>query len=357
MVKCPSMPGYTLAEIVASLGGKVVGDETQRVLQVAPLDSAGPQEISFVANPRFLSRLAECRAGAVIISARHVDRVPEGYAGSLLVADDAHVHFARVAALLNPPVDVHPGIHPSAVVECEIPASTSVGPGAWIGAGAEIGERVVIGANCNVGPGACIGDDSLLHPCVTVYYACRVGKRALFHSGAGIGSDGFGFAREKDGGWVKIPQIGRVIVGDDVEIGANTCIDRGAMEDTRIGDGVIIDNLVHVAHNVQIGNRTAIAACAGIAGSTRIGERCLLGGAAMISGHLTICDDVVISGGSTVIGSITKAGVHTSSVPIMEHAAWLKNFSHLRHLDRMADKIRALEKRLAHLEDGTENPS
>lgn len=352
-----SLPGFSLAQIVASIGGKVVGDASVRVRQIAPLEGADAQAITFLANPRFLARLADCRAGAVIVGVRHVDRIPAGYAGNLIVADDAHVYFARVAQLLNPPDTAVPGIHPSATVETAIPASASVGPGTWVGAGAVIGERVVIGAHCQVGRGAIIGDDSRLHPGVSIYFDCRIGQRALIHSGTVIGSDGFGFAREKDGRWVKIPQIGRVIVGDDVEIGANCAIDRGAMEDTRIGDGVIIDNLVHVAHNVRIGNRTAIAACTGIAGSTIIGERCLLGGATMISGHLKICDDAVISGGSTVIGSINSPGVHTSSVPIMEHAGWLKNFSHLRHLDKMADKIRALEKRLQQLEDGTENPS
>lgn len=340
-----------------AVGGKLVGDDSARILQIAPFEGAGSQEITFLSNPRFLARMAECRAGAVIVGVRHVDRIPAAYGGSLIVADDAHVYFARVAQLLNSPGDAVSGIHPTAVVETTIPDSASIGPGAWIGPGAEIGERVIIGANCNVGRNAVIGDDSRLHPGVNIYYACRIGKRALIHSGTVIGSDGFGFARERDGRWVKIPQIGRVLVGDDVEIGANCAIDRGAMEDTLIGDGAIIDNLVHIAHNVHIGRRTAIAACVGFAGSTHVGERCQFGGAAMISGHISICDDAIVSGGTAVMGSIKTAGVHTGTVPVQEHADWLKNFSHLRHLDQMADKIRALEKRLAHIEGAMENPT
>lgn len=351
------MPGLCLAEIVASVGGKVVGDASARVRQIAPLEGAGAQDITFLANPRFLAQLPKCQAGAVIIGVRHVDRVPAGYAGNLIVADNPHVCFARVAQLLNPPAAAQLGIHPTAVVESSVPASASIGPGSWIGPDVKIGERVIIGANCNVGQGAAIGDDSRLHPGVSIYYGCQIGRRAIIHSGAVIGSDGFGFAREKDGTWVKIPQIGRVLVGDDVEIGANCAIDRGAMEDTLIGDGVIIDNLVHVAHNVKIGRKTAIAACVGFAGSTHVGERCQFGGAAMISGHLTICDDAVISGGTAVMGSIKTPGVHTGTVPVQDHADWLKNFSHLRHLDQMADKIRALEKRLAQIEGATENPT
>jgi UDP-3-O-[3-hydroxymyristoyl] glucosamine N-acyltransferase len=235
-------------------------------------------------------------------------------------------------------------------VDAAVPVSASVGANVSIGAGASIGENVVIEANCVVGPNCVVGDDSWLHANVTVYAGCRIGARAIIHSGAVIGADGFGFARDSDGSWVKIPQIGGVVIGDDVEIGASTTIDRGALGDTVIEDGVKLDNQIQVAHNVHIGAHTAMAGCVGIAGSAWIGRRCTFGGAAMILGHLEIADDVNVSSGTMVAKSITKAGTYTGWVPFLEHAEWLKNYSRLRHLDALADKIRALEARLAQLE-------
>jgi UDP-3-O-[3-hydroxymyristoyl] glucosamine N-acyltransferase len=236
------------------------------------------------------------------------------------------------------------------VVEGEVAASASIGPNVWIGPGAAIGEGVVIGANCSIGAGVGIGVDSRLAANVAIYPGSRLGARCLVHSAVVIGADGFGFAREGDGSWVKIPQVGGVVIGDDVEIGAGTTIDRGALGDTVIADGVKLDNQIQVAHNVQIGAHTAMAGCVGIAGSTVIGARCTVGGAAAILGHLHIADDVNVAAGTLVMKSIPAAGTYSGAIPLLEHGDWLRNFSRLRHLDAMADKIRALEQRLAALE-------
>ncbi|HNQ75368.1 MAG TPA: UDP-3-O-(3-hydroxymyristoyl)glucosamine N-acyltransferase, partial [Pseudothauera hydrothermalis] len=197
-----------------------------------------------------------------------------------------------------------------------------------------------------IGRGVVIGEGTRLHAGVTVYHDCVIGKGCIVHAGVVIGADGFGFARERDGRWIKIPQTGRVIIGDDVEIGANTTIDRGALDDTVIGNGVKLDNQIQIAHNVRIGEHTAIAGCVGIAGSTTIGARCMIGGQAGIIGHLVIADDVVVSAGTLVTKSIRRAGVYTGNLPVQSHPDWVKNFAHLRHLDDMAARIRALEKRL-----------
>ncbi len=335
-----------LDEIVARFGGDLAGDGSLLVTGIAPLDEAGPQQISFLANTKYRAQLGTTRAAAVIVS-------PEAAADcsvARIVTPQPYLYFARLAQWLHPKPRPAEGRHPSAVVETAIPASASIGANVWIGPGTVVGEGVVIEANCSIGGNCEIGSDSWLNANVTVYSGCRIGARAIVHSGAVIGSDGFGFAREVDGSWVKIPQSGRVIIGDDVEIGANTTIDRGAIDDTVIEDGVKLDNQIQVAHNVRIGAHTAMAGCVGIAGSARIGRRCTVGGAAVILGHLTIADDVDISAGTLVAKSIARPGTYTGTVPFLEHGDWLKNFARLRHLDAMADKIRALETRLAELE-------
>lgn len=339
-------PAVTLRldQIVARLGGELVGAGDTVISRIAPLESAGPGELAFLANPKYRHHLATTRA--VVIMA---PPAADGLTAAILTAQP-YLYYARVAQLLNPPPAPEPGIHSSAVVEGEVAASASIGPNVWIGAAAAIGEGVVIAANCSIGAGVRIGDDSRLAANVAIYPGSRLGARCLVHSGAVIGADGFGFAREADGAWVKIPQVGRVLIGDDVEIGAGTTIDRGALGDTVIADGVKLDNQIQIAHNVQIGAHTAIAGCVGIAGSTVIGARCTLGGAAMIIGHLRIADDVSVTAGTLVAKSILKAGTYCGGVPFLEHGDWLRNFSRLRHLDAMADKIRALEQRLAALE-------
>lgn len=334
-----------LDQIVARFGGEIVGAGDTVISRIAPLESAGPGDLAFLANPKYRHQLATTRAAAVIMA----PPVAEGLTGAILTPQP-YLYYARVAQWLNPPPPPAPGIHTNAVVEGEVAASASIGPNAWIGAGAVIGEGVVIAANCSIGAGVRIGADSRLAANVAIYSGSCLGARCLVHSGAVIGADGFGFARETEGAWVKIPQVGRVLIGDDVEIGAGTTIDRGALGDTVIADGVKLDNQIQIAHNVQIGAHTAIAGCVGIAGSTVIGARCTLGGAAMIIGHLHIADDVNITAGTLVAKSISKAGTYCGGVPFLEHGDWLRNFSRLRHLDAMADKIRSLEQRLAALE-------
>lgn len=344
------MPGagdnvLTLANIAARLGGDVLGDSQTSIRQIAPLATAGAGEISFLANRKYLDLVAKTGAAALILPPEAAD----SFAGPRIITANPYAYYARVAALLNAAPGLPPGVHPTAVLASTVPSSVAVGPNVSIGRNVSIGENVVIMAGCVIGDGACIGDDSLLYPNVVIYHDCQIGKRAILHAGTVIGSDGFGFAPEgKD--WVKIPQIGRVLVGDDVEMGATCTIDRGAMEDTLIGDGCKLDNQVHIAHGCKIGARTVIAACSGIAGSTELGEHCILGGRVGISGHIELVGDTVVSGGTNVIKSIRKPGVYTSVFPLDTHEEWIKNASHIRRLDKMAERIVSLEKKLKELE-------
>ncbi len=318
----------TLAEIVARFGGELKGDAGRIVSGLATLETATSDQLSFLANPKYRSQLSATRAGAVILTAEAAAACP----CDAIVTPQPYLYFARVSQWLAEGHALAPGIHPSAVVEPTLPPSVSVGANCWIGADVEIGEN------------------SVLFPGVKIYPGCRIGCRAIIHSGVVIGADGFGFAREATGEWVKIAQTGRVIIGDDVEIGANTTIDRGALEDTVIEEGVKLDNQIQVGHNVRIGAHTAIAGCVGIAGSAKIGARCTIGGAAVILGHLSLAEGVNVSAGTLVGKSIAQPGNYTGTVPFMAHDDWQKNFARLRHLDAMADKIRTLEKRLAELE-------
>ncbi len=340
-------PSYTLAEIARLLGGEVVGDATLRVSQVATLAQAGPEHLSFLTNPKYRAQLAVTRAGAVIVAPRDRDATDR----PRIVTDNPYAYTARVLALLNPPPARVPGIHPTAVVDpaAQVDASATVGPHAWIGPGARIGPRVQIGAGCHVGEGAEIGEDCLLYPGVTIYHRCVLGRRVIVHSGAVIGADGFGFAPEA-GHWVKIPQIGRVVIGDDVEIGANTTIDRGALDDTVIEEGVKLDNQIQIAHNVRVGAHTVMAACVGVAGSTRIGRHCMIGGAAGIIGHLTLADGVTVSVGTFVTKSIHEPGTYTGVWSAQPHREWMQMQAHLRRVEEMARRIRELEQKIEDLE-------
>jgi UDP-3-O-[3-hydroxymyristoyl] glucosamine N-acyltransferase len=252
-----------------------------------------------------------------------------------IVCEDPYSYFARVSQLFNPLTTQAAGIHPSA----------SVAPSARLGA------RVSIGPGCTVGDGASVGDDSCLYPGVVVYPGCRIGARAIVHSGAVIGADGFGMANDA-GRWIKIPQIGGVAIGDDVEIGANTTIDRGAMEDTVIGDGVKLDNQIQIGHNCRIGAHTAMAGFSGVAGSTDIGSHCTVGAAAVILGHLSICDRVNVSAGTVISRSIAKPGTYTGLFPAADNRSWARNTAVVRHLAELADRVRALEKLLETKEKG-----
>lgn len=334
-----------LDQIVARLGGEIVGAADTAISRIDTLEHAGPGDLAFLANPKYRHQLATTRASAVIMA----PPVADGPAAAILTAQP-YLYYARVAQWLNPLPAPEPGVHATAVVEGEVAATASIGPNVWIGCGARIGSDVVIAANCSIGAGVEIGADSRLAANVAIYSGVRLGQRCLVHSGVVIGADGFGFAREAEGAWVKIPQAGRVLIGDDVEIGAGTTIDRGALGDTVIGDGVKLDNQIQVGHNVQIGAHTAMAGCVGIAGSAVIGARCTVGGGAVILGHLSIADDVDIAAGTLVAKSIRNAGTYSGAIPFLEHGDWLRNFSRLRHLDAMADRIRALEQRLAALE-------
>ena len=336
------MASFALGDIVKRLGGRLDGDPATVITGLAPLDSAGPGELGFLANPKYRGALDQSRAAAVIVGSTGDYPVGRAY----IHADDPYLYFAHVARLFHPAPALVPGVDPAASVAVTLPPEVSVGPGAVIEAGARIGEGVYIGPGCVVGAGAVIGAGTRLVANVTIYADCVLGEDCLIHAGAVIGADGFGFARGAGGAWVKIPQTGRVLIGNDVEVGANTSIDRGAMDDTVIGNGVKLDNQIQIGHNVHIGDFTAIAGCVGVAGSTRIGARCMIGGQAGIIGHLAIADDVVISAGTLVTKSISTAGVYTANLPLQPHAEWIRNFSRLRHLDTMAAKIRDLEKRL-----------
>lgn len=342
---------YRLREIVERFGGELVGDGEVAIGQVATLESAQPHHITFFSNPRYRKQLEQTRAGAVLVSrqARDLTGRPR------IVCDDPYAYFARLSAFLNPAPQAIAGVHPTALVDptATVDAAASIGPFAVIGAHASVGGGTVLYAHCVLGDNVRVGRDCLIYPRAVVYNNCVLGDRVILHAGAVIGADGFGLAM--DGGrWRKIPQIGRVVVGDDVEVGANTTIDRGALDDTIIEEDVKLDNQIQIGHNCRIGAHTAIAGCVGIAGSTHIGRYCRIGGSAMIGGHLEIVDNVEISGATVVPKSILKSGTYTSLFPIASHHDWLKNASHIRHLDQLALRIRELEQRLAQFE---RNPS
>ncbi|HLW04934.1 MAG TPA: UDP-3-O-(3-hydroxymyristoyl)glucosamine N-acyltransferase [Azoarcus sp.] len=328
-----------LEDIVARFGGQLVGDGGVEIRRVATLENADDKAIAFLANPKYTAQLTETRAGALIVppAAQHKTTLPR------IVTEEPYVYFAHVSRLLNPTSRPEPGIAPGAYSCSTLPASVCVAPGASIGRDVVLGEGVIVGPGCHIGDGVEIGAGSWLNANVTIYFGCRLGANCIVHAGAVIGADGFGFARDQDGNWIKIPQIGRVVIGDDVEIGANTTIDRGTLDDTVIGNDVKIDNQVQIAHNVRVGAHTAVAGCVGIAGSTTIGRRCMIGGQAGVIGHLEIVDDVVVSAGTLVSKSIRSPGVYTASLPQQKHADWVRNFSHLRRLGDLADRIRRLE--------------
>lgn len=336
----------SLDEIVSLLGGELIGDGRTRIHQVATLENAGATEIAFLANPKYRKQLKSSRAGAVVLSAADSCDCPL----PCIVTDNPYAYYARVAQLLSQPDRVQPGVHPSAVVGSDLDRSISIGAGTYVGRDVFIGDGSAIGPGCVIGDRVTLGRSARLYGNVTIYPGCKIGSRVIIHSGAVIGADGFGFARETDGSWTKIPQIGRVIIGDDVEIGANTTIDRGALDDTVIGEGVKLDNQIQVGHNVHIGAHSALAGCVGIAGSARIGRRCTIGGGAIILGHLSVADDVNISAATLVTKSIREPGTYTGAMPFEPHRDWLRNASRMRNLDAMAEDLHALEARLAQLE-------
>ncbi len=342
------MMPYRLSDIISRLGGELRGNDIA-VKRIAPSDQAGVDDITFLANPKYKTAVLESGAGAVIVSAKAAD----DFAGrNLIVVDDPYLYFAQVARLFHPVLKAVAGIHPSAVVESSavVPTSCEIGAHAYIGANTVLGEGCRILAGAVVEHDCRLGDEVVIHPNAVIYYGCTLGNRVEIHSGSVIGADGFGLAFAKTE-WFKIPQTGAVTLGDDVEIGANSMIDRGAMTDTVVGKGTKIDNQVQIGHNCHIGEHTVIAACAGISGSTKIGSYCIIGGAAMFVGHIEICDKTTIGGGTAVTHSIHEPGHYATCYPLQTHKEWARNAVHVRHLSDMAKKIKQLEQSLNELKN------
>jgi UDP-3-O-[3-hydroxymyristoyl] glucosamine N-acyltransferase len=313
----------TLGEIASRLGGRVAGNPQTEIRQVGSLQGAGAGQIAFFSNQKYKAELAATRASAVVLSSesQNLTELPR------IVCDNPYAYFARVSQLFNPPTVQPPGTDKNSSV-----AKT-----------AKIGARVSIGPGCVVGEGVSIGDDSCLYPNVVIYPGCIVGARAILHSGVVIGADGFGIA-EDGGRWVKIPQIGRVVIGDDVEVGANTTIDRGALDDTVLEEGVKLDNQIQIGHNCRIGAHTAMAGCVAVAGSADIGRHCTIGAASLILGHLKLVDHVHVSAGTVISRSILKPGTYTGMFPFDDNESWARNTALVRHLAELADRVRQLEK-------------
>ncbi len=334
---------HRLADIAARLGGRVLGDGDTAIYQVATLQSAKAGQLAFLASSKYRAQLATTNASAVIVG----EADAEASSIPRIVCDNPYAYFAQVSAWMNPPRQYAPGVHPTAVIGegAQIALGVHIGAHVLIGAAARIGANSVIMAGCYVGDRTSVGDNVLLYPRVTVYHDCVLGNNLIAHSGVVIGADGFGIAWD-EGRWLKIPQIGRVVIGDHVEIGANTTIDRGALDDTVIEDGVKLDNQIQVGHNVHIGAHTAIAACVAIAGSATIGRYCRIGGCTGILGHIQIADHVEVSSFTMIGKSIRVAGTYTGIFPFSSNQEWRKNAAQIRHLDELAEKIKVLQQEI-----------
>jgi UDP-3-O-[3-hydroxymyristoyl] glucosamine N-acyltransferase len=345
-----------LADIVESLAGAVdaelVGNPDLLIKGLSTLDAAGPHDLAFLSHPKYLGKLAQSAAACVVVapSAREaaISR------GACIVVDDPYHYFALITQLWKQRhfPETAPQIHPSAFIDpgATLAPGVSIGAFACIAAGAVIEAGARISEHCVIGRQVFVGADSRLSARVTVADGCRIGERCIIHSGAVIGADGFGFAPH-DGQWVKIEQLGAVHIGNDVEIGANTCIDRGALQDTVLEDGVKLDNLVQIGHNVRIGKHTAMAGCVGVAGSATIGSHCTVGGGAIVLGHLSLADHVNVSAASIVTRSIFKRGHYTGFFPIDDNAAWEKNAATLKQLHVLRERLKQAEKSLSHLQE------
>lgn len=335
-----------LGELAALLGGELIGDARAEVTRISGLEAADAHSITFLAQARYQAQLATTAAGCVIVAPAMRDLAAAR--GATIVCPDPYLAFARLtqwwaAQGRSAPV---PGVHASAVVEpgAVVPASASIGPLAYVARGARVGEAAVIGSHCHLGEDCRVGANTWLKPHVTLSTACTIGDRGIVHSGAVIGADGFGFAAAQ-GHWEKIEQLGAVRIGHDVEIGANTCVDRGALEDTVLEDGVKLDNLVQIGHNVHVGAHSAFAGCVGVAGSARIGRHCTAGGGAIILGHLEIVDHVHITAATVITRSIRQPGQYSGAFPFDDNASWEKNAATLRQLHALRERLRALEKK------------
>lgn len=323
------MTAITLAEIVQALGGELHGNADMPIQAIAPLDSADASAIAFLSDARLAAALQTTQAACVIVHPAQAEQAQAR--GACIVTADPYLYFARLTQWWRKRHGQYPepGIHPSAVVhpDAQVDASASIGPLCVIEAGVKIGAHTRIGSR------------------VTIERDCVIGARCVIQSGAVIGGDGFGFAKEGQN-WVKIEQLGAVVIGDDVEVGANTCIDRGALGDTILANGVKLDNLIQIAHNVQVGENTAMAACVGISGSTKIGANCTLAGGVGVVGHIELADNTHVSGATVISRSLTEPGRYTGVYPFEPHAKWEQNAATLRQLKKMRDRIKSLEKEL-----------
>ncbi|WP_171037412.1 UDP-3-O-(3-hydroxymyristoyl)glucosamine N-acyltransferase [Pseudoalteromonas ruthenica] len=333
----------TLANIAQHLGAELVGEQGLQIDGIQTLEKAGPKHISFLANKKYRSALNTTQAGAVILSADDA----EHYDGNKVICADPYVAYAKLAQLLDTTPEAAQGVHPSAVISSEatVSESANIGPFVVVEAGAHIGEHAQIGSHCFIGANARIGAGTKLWNNVTVYHEVNIGAQCLIQANTVVGADGFGYANEQ-GQWVKIPQLGSVIIGDRVEIGASTTIDRGAIDDTLIHDNVIIDNQCQIAHNVEICEGTAIAGCTVVAGSTKIGRYCQIGGLSAITGHVEICDKVVLTGMNMVTSGINEPGIYSSGVPHSKNKEWRRTIAHLRNIGDMHKRIKSIEAQL-----------
>lgn len=331
----------SLGELATQVGCELIGDPDALVYDVASLHNATPKSLTFLSNPALTKQLSGSRAAAVVLRPADAELCPV----AAFVSDNPYATYAQMAALLSPQADVVPGIHASAVIA----SSASVDSSAQIGPNVVIGENSFVGARSDVGPGTVIGndcrvgDDCRLLANVTLARSVTIGNRSIVHPGAVIGADGFGNAMTADG-WIKVPQLGGVSIGADVEIGANTTIDCGAIGDTKIADGVRIDNLCMIGHNVEIGEHTAMAAMAGIAGSTIVGKRCLIAGQSGAVGHISICDDVIVSAKTMISKNIVKPGTYAAGFPASTAKSWARQLARFRRLDNLIERVRKLEK-------------
>ena len=332
---------FTLAQLAEVLGAELRGNAQKVIQGIATLQDATSEQLSFLANAHYRKQLEHTQAGAMLLS----NADAEAYSGHCLVVEDPYLAYAKLSHYFDRTPQQPAGIHPSAVVadSAQVSATASIGPGAVIAEHAVIADDVSIGAQCFVGARSTVGKGGRLMPRVTLYHDVTIGQRVVIQSGAIIGGEGFGFANHQ-GTWHKIAQVGGVSIGDDVEIGANTTIDRGALSDTVIGNGAKLDNQIQIAHNVQIGENTAIAACVGISGSAKIGRNCMLAGGVGLVGHIEICDDVFITGMTMVTHSITEPGAYSSGTAMQPAADWKKNAVRFRQLDSLAKRVRELEK-------------
>ncbi|HKM16535.1 MAG TPA: UDP-3-O-(3-hydroxymyristoyl)glucosamine N-acyltransferase [Marinospirillum sp.] len=340
------MKTFTLGELATYLGAKVHGDPDYQVTEMASLEKANASQVSFLSNPKYLPYLKDCQAGAVLLKPNQATN----FVGNSLLIENPYLGFAKLSHLFDDDKPAKGVIHPSAIIaeDAEIDSSAHIGAFVVIEAGCKVAAGVIIGAHSVLAKGCVVGENTLLHPRVTLYRRVHVGDACIIHSGAVLGCDGYGFA-PTGSDWEKIAQLGHLVIADQVEIGANTTIDRGALDNTRIDRDVKIDNLVHIAHNVKIGEHTAITAQVGIAGSTSIGANCMFGGNSGIAGHIQVCDNVQVTGMGMITGSINKPGVYSSGTGLLTNRNWRKSAVRFRQLEELNQKVKSLESQLRQL--------